>query len=402
MKRLASYGVIATSTLGSANDAVACHEDPEPRGYDNATVLGLSLGLAFGAGSFRFSYGLDLRFTSEANALVLRFEGRGLTSARAVIAGHRLLFDGTDDPSAAAEVGLALHSSHKESEIGRVLALHVAGGPYASTLAALHAQASIPFFGDLRNYDGSVSAVLLPTEWKLPCSGGRRLRDDDTAVLPGVATLGECRDAVAVAWIEDARAEYASIWAFERMAAELRVARAPEALIHAARRAAADEARHVALCSRLAGTPFHLLPLEEKYAAPRWAHRSTEVLTTLAREAWIDGCLGEGVAAAQAASAALSARHFASEAQHTIAEDERRHAELAWAILEWAWREGDTRVRDVIIASTRSEPELPAMGPELGDREQLIAGGRLTPAEGRAAAEHEIGEALVRVRDLTS
>ena len=389
-------GVLATSALAAPQNASACHDEvmPEPQGYERSTAVGLSLGIAFGQG-IRFSYGFDVRVTSGHNALVLRLDARGLTSARAVIAAHRLFGD-----SAGAELGVAVHSAHKESEIGPALAMHVAGGPFAATAAALQASASIPFYGDLRNYEGNVSALLLPSEWKMPCSGGRRLRDGDSAVLPAVAGF-DCPDRgpIARAWIEDARAEYASIWAFERMAAELRAAGAPDDLVRAARRSAADEACHVDICGRQAAAPFTLVPLGDRFLSARFTRPTHHALATLAREAWVDGCLGEGIAAAGAASAADLARGDVIDAQRTIAVDERRHAELAWAILEWTWREGGTPVRDAIVEAISEEPAQ-SVDDDTGDIDRMAAAGRGSPRALRIATEREIEQALVRARRM--
>ena len=357
-------------------------------------MMGFSVGVSFGTG-VRVSYGLDVRMVSGRRAAFVRVEARGLSSARIVAGAHA-----RTEGDIAAEAGLALHSEHQDSDIGRALALHLAGGAYASGFGA-QLQGSLPFLGDLRNYEGNTSLVIIPDEWPELClAGGRRLRDGDAAVLPGVATFDDC-DAIAHAWIEDARAEYASIWAFERMAAELRAAGAPGALIAAARTAAEDEARHVALCGHMANTPFHLLPLARAYAEPRFTTPSHAALATLAREAWVDGCLGEGVAAAHAASAARTAREKGARVQHMISVDERRHADLAWAVLDWTWREGGTGVRDAIVDAASAEPEVPVPALD-GDPELHVAAGRVSPAAGRAAAEREIDEALARVRRLVS
>jgi hypothetical protein len=86
--------------------------------------------------------------------------------------------------------------------------------------------------------------------------------------------------------------------------------------------------------------------------------------------------------------------------KHEIAADERRHADLAWAILDWTWREGGARVRDAIAEAAGAEPEIPAASPQAGDPELLAAGGRISPAAARAAAQREMSEALDRVRRL--
>lgn len=391
-KRWTACGALATATLGHG-DAEACHEDPDIPGYEKSASLGFTFGIAFGGG-VRFVYGVDLRVTSgNSRAAILRVEGRGVSAARLVMGMHLV-----SEASMGAELGLALQSGRRDTDVGSALAFHLAGGPYDGG-GGIQAQAAIPFMGDLRNYEGSAAVVLVPNEWKLCLGSGRRLRDGESAVLPAVATLGE-DDALARAWIEDARAEYASIWAFERMARELAAAGAPAGLIVEARRAADDEARHTDLCARMAGSPFWLLPIDDGYREPRWARGSRDALAILAREAWLDGCLGEGIAAAQAASAARSAQAAAADMQSAIAADERRHAELAWSILEWTWREGGARTRDAIAEAIAVEPDLAVADAPDADEDLLAAGGRLAADAARAATERETAQALERVRRL--
>lgn len=394
-KHWASCGALATATAGTEADALACHEDPDIPGYEKSASLGFTLGIAFGGG-VRFVYGLDVRVANgHSTAGLLRVEGRGIQSARLILAGHLV-----SDSEMGAELGLALQSGRRDSEVGSALALHLAGGPYDGGLG-LQAQAAIPFLGDLENYEASVATVLVPNEWKLCTAGGRRLRDGESAVLPAVATLDRDHEPgpMARAWIEDARAEYASISAFQRMARELRAVGAPGGLVRAALRSADEEARHTQLCASLVDAPFWLLPLDPGYSEARWTSGTPEALTTLAREAWLDGCLGEGIAAAHAAEAAASAGGAAAGVQHAIAADERRHAELAWAILDWAWREGPGQVRDAVAEASAAEPEIP-LGGEDGEPDLLAAAGRIAPGSARTAAERETAEALARVRRL--
>ena len=67
-----------------------------------------------------------------------------------------------------------------------------------------------------------------------------------------------------------------------------------------------------------------------------------------------------------------------------IARDERRHAELAWRVLGWAWREGGTRVRDAIVAAADEPAHAPAPAIDASlDRDWLEARGLARPC-GRA------------------
>jgi hypothetical protein len=386
-------GTAATVGAGVPRLAEACHEESSGPGYREEVSVGLSFGVAFGGVTgLRFLYGLDVRVAPwRQGGALLRVEGRGLRTIRAVLAGHAVT-----DGDVALELGLAAQTSVADAGLGSALGAHLGAGLFDDGLG-VQVHAGIPFLGDLRAWEAGAAAVYAPTEVCL--ASGRRLRDGDGAVLPGVAALdGAAGGALARAWIEDARAEYASIAAFERMAAELAAAGAPPALARAARAAAADEARHAALCAREAGAPFWLLPLAQRLSEARWTRPSDDALATLAREAWIDGCLGEGIAAAQAARAADAARGAPAATQRAIAGDERRHAELAWAVLAWAWEAGGPAARDAIAAATAGEPAVPTAAPLADDPERLAAAGRIAPDAAREAAEREVAEAARRVR----
>jgi len=120
--------------------------------------------------------------------------------------------------------------------------------------------------------------------------------------------------------------EAESVRAFTRIARELEAHGAPEELVTAAKKAAADERRHADLCGKLTS---------EK---PEIAHDDLPIrsLLELAIDNAREGCVGETysalanvVQARDAATPELRA-HFAA-----IAPDEIDHAALAYAIAEW-------------------------------------------------------------------
>jgi hypothetical protein len=147
-----------------------------------------------------------------------------------------------------------------------------------------------------------------------------------------------------------AQAEAASVPAFLCLAAELIRAGAPLVLVDRALDAAADEIRHARACatmtSRLTGA--HVVPTAP--APPRRATlRGDALLTRLAAESWLDGCLNEGAAAARAARAAkLARRAGACAVRGRIAVDEERHAELGWDVLAFALSRGGSEVRETV------------------------------------------------------
>lgn len=123
--------------------------------------------------------------------------------------------------------------------------------------------------------------------------------------------------------------------------------------------AACDEIHHAALCAHLASRH---LRRRIRPTLPNGGLRAPlggfDGVRRIATESWIDGCLGEGIAARHAAQASARATDGAARAvQRRIAEDERRHADLAWDILEWACSRGGDDIRDAVYALRDAEPE---------------------------------------------
>jgi hypothetical protein len=151
---------------------------------------------------------------------------------------------------------------------------------------------------------------------------GRRPEDLEIVSAPGTTGgyLAEC-----------AALEAASVHAFRILASELDTCGAPAPLAAAARSAARDEIRHArlmrALARRHGGGPCTL-------RVPRARPRP---LTTIARENAVEGCVRETFGAVMAH---VQARTAADPAVRVvmggIAADETRHAQLGWAVHEWA------------------------------------------------------------------
>jgi hypothetical protein len=129
---------------------------------------------------------------------------------------------------------------------------------------------------------------------------------------------------------EAAELEAASVHAFRILATELRALDAPDALIHAARHAAADEIRHARATTRLARR-FGADPADVHISA-----RPLRPLGEVALENAVEGCVGETWGALLADWQARSAGDPGIRAtMAAIAPDENRHAELAWAVDAW-------------------------------------------------------------------
>jgi len=151
------------------------------------------------------------------------------------------------------------------------------------------------------------------------------------------------RGRLADAWRRDGQFEHASVASFSRFALELLAVGAPPALVSAAQRAAADEVEHAKLCFELAasydGVEAGAGPL------PLGDLRLRTDLAEVAAAAVREGCVGETYAAHVAACGAKVCR--SAEVAATlmrIADDELRHAELAWRFVSWAFARGGPAV----------------------------------------------------------
>ncbi len=247
------------------------------------------------------------------------------------------------------------------------------------------------------------------------CVTGRPLRVAGRPVLPAVvrgrprprrhARLDAAtRAALAGAWLEDARMECASVPAFLALARDLDAAGAPPPLVARAIEAVGDEIRHTFLCAELASAlsgeaalPVLLPP------PPPAALDRREALLDMVREAWIDGCLGEGAASARAATAAAGAEDPSSRAAlSAIARDEARHADLAWSVIAYGLAAGGSEVGDAIAEAIRGPaPEPPRGDPERdADARAARAHGRITQAVADGAWADTVRRARRRARRL--
>ena len=148
-------------------------------------------------------------------------------------------------------------------------------------------------------------------------------------ISPPSAALNDDRGAVFAA---RAYLEAASVFAFARLERELLAHRAPASLARDARKAQRDEVRHTAILARLARR--HGARATGPEPPPPTAARS---LFAVAVENAVEGCVRETYAAVAAfVEAGLSRDPHFRRTMGSIAADECRHAELAWAVRSWA------------------------------------------------------------------
>jgi len=173
--------------------------------------------------------------------------------------------------------------------------------------------------------DGASTATALGTtdtdEW-CPVPGRR---PDGLRDAPSHAT-----DPVGRWLARAAHMEAASVFAFESLARELAALGAPPALVADARRSADDERRHARVMGRLARRAGAAVPPVE-VEAPR-----ARTAFAIARENAVEGCVHETWAAMEAlAQSSRAARPGVAAAMGPIADDEVRHAALAWQVAAW-------------------------------------------------------------------
>lgn len=162
---------------------------------------------------------------------------------------------------------------------------------------------------------------------------------DARELTPRVAGLDAAtRTALRDAWQVAAQMEHASIAAFSALSLRLLALGAPADLIARCHTAALDEIRHAQIAFALASA-YADAPLEPARFTEVAGLATTSTLAELALETFLDGCIEETAAAVDASLAAVTANDpVVAEANRSIAADETRHAELAWAIIAWCVR----------------------------------------------------------------
>lgn len=192
-----------------------------------------------------------------------------------------------------------------------------------------------------------------------PASGGRR-----TEGLT-IATSESCPNALGAYFSGVSQLEAASVVAFRRLERELVHLAAPRSLVRSAARARRDEIRHARVTRRLA----------QRFGGHPRSPRVTKVpprsLEAVAFENAVEGCVRETFAALVALWQATHAADESIAREMTcIAEDETRHAALAWAIHGWLVERLSLANRDRLNAGaaraiTALENEIAEPAPDL-------------------------------------
>lgn len=142
------------------------------------------------------------------------------------------------------------------------------------------------------------------------------------------------RAALAEGWAQLGLLEHASVAAFARFTLQLLGLGAPHALVLESNQAIFDETRHAELCFGLAAAFGSTTAGPGKLDSQGALARTS--LHDVVLDTFLEGCIGETVAALEATEA-LSAATVPAVRQVLlkIAEDEARHAALAWRFVAW-------------------------------------------------------------------
>jgi hypothetical protein len=167
--------------------------------------------------------------------------------------------------------------------------------------------------------------------------------------------------------------EHASIAAFARFSLQLLSLGAPPDLLTATQAAMADETAHAriafGLASAYAGRPIGPGPLSLAGSLDDVDAQS------IVEGAIAEGCIGETIAALEAAEAAERASDpIVRSLLRRIADDEMRHAELAWRFVDWA---------------LASDPALAPVARRAFDRAMVTPDAELEPCEAREPVREE-------------
>lgn len=241
-------------------------------------------------------------------------------------------------------------------------------GPWVAKDHACCYSMDMGFLGRLyrpvRDERPRVAAAVATDEW------GAEAGDSGTSELSP-----ELREVLATRRAADAALEHASVASFAQVSLQLLALGAPPDLLRGAHQAALDEIEHARLMYGLAsayrGSARGPGPLD--VSAPQGLDVVSDRSAALAAFAVAtleDACIAEtagAVIARRCAEAAQSAALRRTLAR--IADDEQRHAELAWQMLGWAVREGGDAVAAAVrerlaqLDNTDSSAEIPHADP---------------------------------------
>jgi hypothetical protein len=236
--------------------------------------------------------------------------------------------------------------------------------------------------------DCAIGRPLLVAEGARTAPPARRDDWSDGELPTPRSVDGATAAALASHWQRVAALEHASVASFARFSLQLMALGAPPALLLDAQRAAMDEVAHArvayALASAYAGQPVGPGPLDLTGVGVAVDRRAAML------ELVAEACVGETLGAAEARELASAVADPCLARVHArIADEEQRHAELAWRALAWMLEDASADDRAAVRAAfataaadarrhTPADPEV--IAPEHG----LLSGRELALARNQA------------------
>ncbi len=222
------------------------------------------------------------------------------------------------------------------------------------------------------------------------------------------------RRALEVLWLHDAQKEHASVPAFSRVSWMLAAVGAPADLLEWCHRAAIEEIEHTRRCFALAagygGLSHSVQPMPELVASFGATDPGQDPLVVLAQESLADGCQLEDFNADVAAACASACREPVTRAVlEQIAAEERSHADLSWAILEWLLDDHPDTVAPALeggLEALAAYPRPTAVGRDKAaivrraQPQQLLEHGRLPDARWAELWAERLGRTQSRLRPM--
>jgi hypothetical protein len=216
-------------------------------------------------------------------------------------------------------------------------------GPYDPSSAAAYTDAGGPCCYVI-GLQGCLGRPFIVDGKPRLASAQRRARAN-ASVEEGLSSDPRLRERLAENWTQNGLLEHASIASFARFSLQLLAVGAPVDLVRRAHEAAVDEVAHTELCFELAS----LYGAANVTAGPLPLGgdvMGSAELGDLTVAAFEEGCIGETLGALEAAVArTMATRPKIKAILARIAEDESRHAELAWIFVRWAISTGGSSVR---------------------------------------------------------
>ena len=205
----------------------------------------------------------------------------------------------------------------------------------------------------------------------------------------------EQRARLAAEWARVAQMEHASVAAFARFSLELLAFGAPAELVALAAEAQADETAHAVAAFELASA-YAARPLGPAKLAVTGALTASS-LEQSALTTFLEGCIGESVAALEAALARDAASDPGVKAAlERIARDESKHAELAFKFVRWALARTEPSLAETLSATLAAEIARArrSLGETRSAHEPELSAHGILPDSERRAAHGEIGLAV--------